>query len=200
MDGKKVIGIDIGTTGSRAVIYQQDGKTLASQSVEYPLYTPQAAWAEQDPEEILKGVLKVLKEAIAEAQLAPQDIAGICFSSAMHSLIPVDKDGTPLDRMQTWADSRAQDYIGDIKASEDGNKIYFKTGCPIHPMYPLFKLIWLKNERPELFAQTHKFIGIKEYICHYLFGKYLVDESIASATAIYNIETRTWDEDLLAMV
>ncbi|WP_378954528.1 gluconokinase [Pelosinus sp. sgz500959] len=200
MNDQKIIGIDIGTTGSRAVIYCQDGTTIGSQSVEYPLHTPQAAWAEQDPEEILQGVLKVLKEAITEAKLSPHDIAGICFSSVMHSVIPVDTNGKPLDRMQTWADSRAQDYIGKIKASDDANTIYFKTGCPIHPMYPLFKIIWFKNERPELFAQTAKFIGIKEYICHRLFGKYLVDESIASATAIYNLHTRTWDQDLLDMI
>jgi len=200
MNEKKMIGIDIGTTGCRAVIYRLDGTTVGSQAVDYPLYTPQAAWAEQDPEEILQGVLKVVKGAISEAKLTPQDIAGICFSSVMHSIIPVDAEGKPLDRMQTWADSRAQDYIGEIKASDDGNKIYFKTGCPIHPMYPLFKIIWYKNERPELFARTAKFIGIKEYICFRLFGKYLVDESIASATAIYNIHTRTWDEDLLEMM
>lgn len=200
MNTQKIIGVDIGTTGCRAVIYRQDGTTVGSKSVDYPLYTPQAAWAEQDAEEILKGVLVVLKEVIAEAKLAPPDIAGICFSSVMHSMIPVDVEGHPLDRMQTWADSRAQDYIEKIKTSHDADSIYFKTGCPIHPMYPLFKMIWLKNERADIFSRTAKFIGIKEYICHYLLGKYLVDESIASATAVYNIHTRKWDEDLLSMV
>jgi len=124
----------------------------------------------------------------------------LCFSSAMHSMIPVDMAGNPLDRMQTWADSRAQDYSEDFKASADANDMYFKTGCPIHPMYPLFKILWYRNERPELFARTAKFVGIKEYICHHLFGRYVVDESIASATAIYNIHTRTWDEDLLKII
>jgi gluconokinase len=200
MNAQKMIGVDIGTTGCRAVIYRQDGTTVGSKSMEYPLYTPQAAWAEQDPEEILQGVLLVLKNAIAEAKLVPHDIAGVCFSSAMHSVIPVDNHGRPLDRMQTWADSRGQDYIKKIKASYDANTIYFKTGCPIHPMYPLFKMFWFKNERPDIFSRTAKFIGIKEYVCHYLLGKYLVDESIASATAIYNIHTRKWDEDLLAII
>lgn len=200
MNGKKVIGIDIGTTGCRAVIYRQDGTTVGSRSLDYPLYTPQAAWAEQDPEEILQGVLKVLKEAIFEAKLTPKDIAGICFSSVMHSVIPVDTHDNPLDRMQTWADSRAQDYMGEFKAFNAAKTIYFKTGCPIHPMYPLFKLIWFRNERPKIFAQTAKFIGIKEYICYRLFGKYLVDESIASTTAIYNIHTRQWDEYLLDLI
>jgi gluconokinase len=200
MSGQNIIGVDIGTTGCRAVIYRPDGTTIGSRSIEYPLYTPQAAWAEQDPEEILQGVLEVLGGAIAEAKLAPKEIAGLCFSSVMHSVIPVDEHGNALDRMQTWADSRAQDYIEKVKASPDASTIYFKTGCPIHPMYPLFKIIWFKNERPDIFSRTAKFIGIKEYICHRLFGKYFVDESIASATALYNIHTRTWDEELLAMI
>jgi gluconokinase len=200
MNTQKIMGVDIGTTGCRAVIYHQDGTTIGSKSVEYPLYTPQAAWAEQDAEEILQGVLAVVKEVIAETKLAPHDIGGICFSSVMHSMIPVDVEGNPLARMQTWADSRGQDYIEKIKASYDASTIYAKTGCPIHPMYPLFKMIWLKNERADIFSRTAKFIGIKEYICHHLLGKYLVDESIASATAVYNIHTRKWDEDLLNMI
>jgi len=200
MNQQTIIGVDIGTTGCRAVIYKQDGTTLGSKAVEYPLHTPQAAWAEQDPEEILQGVFHVLKESISTANLTPQDIGGICFSSAMHSLIPVDAEGKALDPMQTWADSRGQDYLENIKGSADAKNIYNKTGCPLHPMYPLFKIIWLKNERSELFARTAKFIGIKEYICHRLFGKYLIDESIASATAMYNLHTRNWDEELLTMV
>lgn len=200
MNEQVIIGVDIGTTGCRAVIYRQDGTTVASESVEYPLHTPQAAWAEQDPEEILQGVFTVLKNSIRTAALPPAKIAGICFSSAMHSLLPVDIDGQPLMPMQTWADSRAQHYLEKIKASADANTIYFKTGCPLHPMYPLFKIIWLKNEKPEIFARTAKFIGIKEYICQRLLGTYLIDESIASATAIYNIHARAWDEDLLTMM
>lgn len=199
MNEQNIIGVDIGTTGCRAVIYRQDGTTVGSKSVEYPLYTPQAAWAEQEAEEILQSVLLVLQEVIKEAKLPAGGIAGICFSSVMHSMIPVDSGGRPLARMQTWADSRGQAYIERIKASHAADSIYGKTGCPIHPMYPLFKIIWLKNERPEIFQRTMKFIGIKEYICHYLLGKYLVDESIASATAVYNIHTRCWDEELLDM-
>lgn len=195
-----IMGVDIGTTGCRAVIYRPDGKCVAGESLEYPLYTPQAAWAEQDPDEIYRAVIAVIRQAMKKSGLQPKELAGICFSAVMHSVIPVDAEGNPLHNMLIWADARSQEYAEKIKLQEDaGRNLYEKTACPLHPMYPLFKLMWFKNERPQIFQQTAKFIGIKEYICHKLFGSYLVDKSVATATGIYNIHEMDWDEQLLEL-
>lgn len=200
MKPQAIMGIDIGTTGCRAVIYRQDGTILSNHSVDYPLYTPQATWAEQDVEDIYQAFEQVVRQASNEAKLASGELAGICFSSVMHSIIPVDSAGTPLHRMLIWADSRSQIYLEQLKARHDAAAVYQKTGCPPHPMYPLYKIMWFKHERPDIFARTAKFIGIKEYICHKLFGRYLVDKSIATATGMYNLHTLRWDEDLLAIL
>ncbi|HWR42921.1 gluconokinase [Sporomusa sp.] len=200
MNSQAIIGVDIGTTGCRAVIYRQDGMVVANHSLEYPLYTPQAAWAEQDPEEIFQAVVKVTKRATEEARTAGQAIAGVCFSAVMHSLIPVDAGGMPLYRMLIWADSRSQQYTEKLKAEYDANEIYQKTGCPMHPMYPLSKVLWFKHEQPEIFARTSKLIGIKEYVLYRLTGRYVMDKSLASATAIYNIHKQEWDAELLAIL
>ena len=197
MSLQAVMGIDIGTTGCRAVIYRQDGTVAANHSVEYPLYTPQAAWAEQDPEEIFQAVLQVTKSATFTARAIGQAISGICFSAVMHSLMPVDASGKPLARMLIWADSRSQLYTEKLRTEQDVNAIYQKTGCPMHPMYPLSKILWFKHEQPAIFARTAKLIGIKEYILNRLTGKYVIDKSLASATAIYNIHKQEWDADLL---
>lgn len=197
---KAIMGVDIGTTGCRAVIYRQDGTILANHSEDYPLYTPLAAWAEQDADDIYLAFIKVVSSAMKETALEPNQLAGICFSSVMHSLIPVNSAGEPLHRMLTWADSRGQKYTEKLQAEHDVTGFYRKTGCPLHPMYPLSKILWFRHERPNIFKYTAKFIGIKEYIFHKLCGRYLVDKSIATATALYNLHTLAWDQDLLKIV
>lgn len=195
-----IMGVDIGTTGCRAVIYRPDGAILANQAEDYPLYTPQAAWAEQEVQDIYQAFIKVVSRAIQQAGIKPNELAGMCFSSVMHSLIPVGSNGEPLHRMLIWADSRGQKYTEELQTKHDAKELYRKTGCPMHPMYPLSKILWFKHERPDIFKNTAKFIGIKEYICHKLFGEYLVDKSIATATAIYNLTTLAWDQDLLSIL
>ncbi len=195
-----IMGVDIGTTGVRAVLYRPDGIALANQSVEYPLHTPEAAWAEQDPEEIYQATLKVIRQAVKESGLPPRDIAGLCFSTVFHSLIPVDETGQALYPMLIWADTRSQPYVEKIQAERDGQAIYAKTACPPHPMYPFYKILWLKHEQPAVFQRAAKFISIKEYLFYRLFGRYLVDKSIASGTGLYNVHTRQWDDDLLDLL
>ena len=195
-----IIGVDIGTTGCRTVIHRTDGKLLANQSFDYPLYTPYPSWAEQDPEEIFQAVLSVIKKAVLQANLAPEKLAGMCFGSVFHSFIPVDKDGNALWRMMNWADTRSQLYTEQLKAENDAKTIYSNTGCPLHPMYMPSKITWFKNEQPALFSRTHKFITIKEYVLKRFLNKYVVDRSIASGGGMYNIHKLEWDKDLLRIL
>jgi gluconokinase len=198
MNSQAIIGVDIGTTGCRAVVYRQDGESLANYSLEYSLHTPQSGWAQQDPEEIYQGVLKVISQAVAK--VGADEIAGMCFSAVMHSTIPVDADGNALSPMLTWADTRSQQYTEKLKEEQDTRAIYVKTGCPMHPMYPLAKILWFKYERPEIFAHTAMFISIKEYIFYRFFGKYILERSLASGTGIYNIHTLQWDPEILGIL
>lgn len=195
-----IIGVDIGTTGCRAVIYRVDGKALASCTAEYALYTPHTDWAEQDPEEIYQAFLLVVRGAVMQAKLAPTEIAGIAFSSVFHSLVPVDINGQALSRLLIWADTRSQEYCEQLKAAHDAKRIYASTGCPLHPMYWLSKIFWMRNELPEVFRQTAKFISIKEFVLYRLLGKYLADRSLASGTGIYDIYKQEWHTGLLEII
>jgi gluconokinase len=109
----------------------------------------------------------------------------------------MDKEGKPLTECITWADNRSSDWANKIKNEMDGHEIYRQTGTPIHPMSPLSKLVWLKNEYPEVFTKSDKFISIKEYVFYRLFGEYIIDYSIASATGLFNIYKLKWDEKAL---
>lgn len=192
-----VIGVDIGTTSTKAVLFKADGTIMSSHGIGYPLYSPTPDTAEQDPDEIFQAVIQSIKKTIQKGNVDPKDILCISFSSAMHSVIAVDTFGKPLTRCITWADNRSSHWAEKILKEMDGHTIYLRTGTPIHPMSPLAKLTWLRHEQPDLFASSHKFISIKEYVFFKLFGKYVVDHSIASSTGLFNLKSLTWDEDAL---
>ncbi|MDQ0220980.1 gluconokinase [Peribacillus cavernae] len=197
MSTKHVIGVDIGTTSTKSVLFSADGTVISSHGIEYPLYSPTPETAEQDPDEIFQAVIQSIKQTIQKANVDPETILCVSFSSAMHSVIAVDTYGLPLTRCITWADNRSSGWSEKILNEMDGHNIYLRTGTPIHPMSPLSKLTWLRNEQPDLFASTYKFISIKEYVFFKLFGKYVIDHSIASATGMFNLTSLTWDEGAL---
>lgn len=190
------IGIDIGTTSTKAIIFSDKGEPMYTASAEYPLLTPVPKAAEQNPDEIVEAVFAVIKAVIEEAELKPEHIRFLSFSAAMHNFIALDEGGQPLTRSITWADQRSEAQARRLKET-NGQRIYEHTGTPIHPMSPLTKLMWLREEEPAIFEQAHVFLGAKEYVFHKLFGEYVVDYSIASATGLFNMYTLVWDEEAL---
>ncbi|GGL46862.1 gluconokinase [Sporolactobacillus putidus] len=192
-----MIGVDIGTTSTKAVLYETSGKVVSHDNQGYPLYTPTALIAEQDPEEIFQAVLSAVKNAISKSGVSSESVKFVSFSCAMHGVIPVDADGKPLMRCMTWADNRSVDWSRRLKNEMGGHAIYLRTGTPIHPMSPITKLLWLRHENPEIFSRAAKFISIKEYVFHKLFGRYVIDYSIASCTGLLNLAHLDWDREAL---
>lgn len=190
------IGIDIGTTSTKAIIFSDKGETVHSVSVEYPLLTPIPKAAEQNPDEIVEAVWTTTKRVIEDKKLDPSQIKLIAFSAAMHSLIALDEKGQPLTASITWADQRSEPQARQLRKT-NGQQIYENTGTPIHPMSPLIKLNWLREKEPAIFKEATLYVGIKEYVFHKLFGEYVVDYSIASATGLFNIHTLEWDKEAL---
>ncbi len=195
---KYMIGLDIGTTAVKAVLFDTKGAYIDKETGNYPLHTPDAETAEQDPDEILERSLQAVRQLTARNGCG-MDIEFVAFSSAMHSLILLDADGERLTECITWADSRSGEYAERLN-TEGGLDIYHRTGTPIHPMSPLVKLLYFKNEAPELYGKIGKVLGIKEYILHHLTGQYVVDKSIASSMGMMNLETSGWDEAVLSML
>jgi gluconokinase len=189
------IGVDIGTSSTKAVLYDRSGALRARHAVEYPLSTPSPGAAEQDPDQIVAAVVTVL-DAVRQALPAGERIACVSFSAAMHSLIAVDGAGAPLTRCITWADARSAPWAERLKQA-GGAAIYRRTGTPIHPMSPLAKLCWLRETQPALFGAAARFISIKEYVFFRLFKRHVVDLSIASATGLLDIGTLQWDREAL---
>ncbi|MCL2560100.1 MAG: gluconokinase [Turicibacter sp.] len=193
------IGVDLGTTSAKSVLFDHQNQDIATSNVEYPLYTPEPMIAELDPEEIYEAVMKTIREVVQKSAVDPEQIALVSFSCAMHSVIPIDEAGLPLMRAITWADTRASAQAAKLKGSDEGLALYQRTGTPIHAMSPLTKLLWLKEEKCEVFNRAHKFIDIKAYVLYKLFGEYVIDYSLASATGMFNLGKLAWDERALSL-
>lgn len=191
-----VIGIDIGTGSTKAVAVSTSATVLDVRQVSYPTMQPEPTYSEQDAEVIWNAFVKCVKDLASSINDTP---IAVVLSSAMHSILPVDSNGMPLGNMITWADNRSASVAERIRKSPEGELIYNETGMPIHAMSPLCKLIWLKENNPDLFRKSARFISIKCYAWFRLFGSYETDYAIASATGLFNINDNTWNERSLKL-
>ncbi|WP_316736043.1 gluconokinase [Pedobacter aquatilis] len=193
---KYILGIDIGTGSTKAVALDLNFRPISTSQHHYPTQSVKTGYSEQDPEMIWQAFLNCISDLKEELKAEPISIG---LSSAMHSLIMVDSVGLPLAPMQTWADNRSAEIADKLLNGDEGLQLYALTGTPIHPMSPLCKIFWLKENEPVLFSKTHKFISIKEYIWFKLFGEYIIDYSIASCTGLFDINSLKWNEQALAL-
>ncbi len=195
---KSIVTIEIGTNGVRVFAFDLEGNVIGSMKCYIPTFHSEADRSEQDPEQVFISMLYVLKTLLNE-KIHPykHKVVSICFSSSMHSVLAVDKNGNPLGNAITWADNRANAEAQQLKNSSLGKTIYSATGTPLHPMSPLTKISWLKNHEKDRFKQTAKFLSLKSYIIQQLTGECVMDYSIASATGLLNIHKIKWEADAL---
>ena len=183
----------------KSLLITQKGKVIDCVTVGYPMILPRPNMAEQDPDVILAAVKQGVGSLMNQTGCAPERVACVSFSSAMHSLIALDDAERPLTGSIIWADQRSAAQAEALQASGQGLAIYQRTGTPIHPMSPLTKLLWLKEHRPDVTATAHAYVGIKEYILLKLFGQFVVDYSVASATGLFNLRELAWDREALEL-
>ncbi len=190
-----ILAIDIGTTNCKAIVFDASGKMISSLKNTYETFSDASGKSEQKPDEVFNAVLFLLQKSLQQNK----HIVAVCFSAAMHSLIAIDANGKALTNAMLWSDTRATKQALQLKETEMGTIIYSKTGTPVHPMSPLCKIIWLQETMPDVFQQPHKFISIKEFVFNQLFGTYIIDYSIASATGLFDIKEKVWCDEALAI-
>lgn len=193
-----IITIELGTNAVRVFAFDLLSNLIGSSKGVYPTFHPEPDYSEQDPEQMFITMLFVLKNFLNEKVYAEKYmVSTICFSAAMHSVLAIDKNGVPLGNVMTWADNRGKHEAKELKNSTHGKSIYKSTGTPIHPMSPLVKITWMKNNDKDRFKKTYKFLSIKSYIIQQLTGEYIIDYSLASATGLFNIHKMKWDTEAL---
>lgn len=194
-----ILGIDVGTTATKVAAFGPRGKLLAVKAIAYPLLQPLPGRAEQDPERILAACIAGVQLVLAETGSSGNEVSAIGFSTAMHSLIALDADGGLLTPVITWADDRAASQARRIRNAPSGLALYQRTGTPIHAMSPLCKLVWLREECPEVFAAAARFVSLKSYVVGRLFGRWVEDHAVASASGLFNLAALDWDVEALAI-
>ncbi len=188
--------VDIGTSIVKALAVDPTGVVITSRQKNYSLITNVEDHCEQDPEAVWAAFRVVIQEVVDSLSQQP---LGVSISCAMHSLILAGSKGQALTPSIVWADNRAATIASGIRRSSVGEMLYEQSGTPIHAMSPLCKIIWFRENKPDIFAQATKFISIKEYIWHKLFNIYEVDYSIASATGLMDILRLCWNPNALSI-
>jgi gluconokinase len=191
-----ILTADLGTTSIKVLAFDLQAKVLAEHATPVSTQRPQPDWAEQDPVFILRAVIDGLNAVYAQVKPLGQPLA-LSFSTAMHSLIGLDENAVPLTPSIIWSDNRATATWEGL--SETQHQFFYSTsGIPAHPMTPLLKLLWLRQNQADLFQKVKRWVGIKDFVLAHLSGEWLCDYSVAGASGLLNLKTLDWDHQLLA--
>jgi gluconokinase len=189
------IGLDIGTTATKACAFNTTGEMIGMVERHYELLHPEPGAAIQHPMDVLKAAEESLAVLVRKLEGKP---AGIGLSCAMHSLILCDAYEAPLNYIYTWADIRAQAVMEEISAT-DREELHRITGTPVHPMSPLVKLRWLLRENPGLKDEAVFCYDLKSLLTKYWTNTAVLDEQLASATGMYDIRNNKWSDQALTV-
>lgn len=192
-----LVGIDIGTTSTKAIVCDAQGKLLAEASQEYPTHYPHANWAEQDPEDWWRATCFVLREIFGKQTIDAHRIAGISISAQAPTIVPVDRSGRPLTMAQLWMDRRADDECAWLAENVGEARIASINGGRIDPYYFAPKLLWLKKHEPDLLRNTHYTLLCNGYIVHKLTGAFSLDISQGPLSLFFDSANLHWSEALL---
>ncbi len=188
-----IIGLDLGTTSCKAVGLDAHSHVIAITSHANTMSSPKPGWAVQNAGDIWMSALSALKELAL--QIPANQIAGICLSGAMQSLLPVDNHNQPNAQAMTWADNRSGEEAGRLRAALQGQDLLQRVGCPLQHVYNPARLRWWSNKAPEIASRTAKYVAIKDWILYKLCGKMATDFGLASTTGMLDIRRLAWDEE-----
>lgn len=194
--GTYLLGIDIGTSACKVAIFEKNGKVLAQSNQSYQLYYPHPGWVEQDADEWWSAICDGIRDVLDQSGIAPADIAGIGVDGQSWSAIPVDKEGNALARTPIWMDTRARDICDRVKSDVGFERIFEVAGNDFLPSYTTPKMLWFKENAPDVFRKTDKFLQSNSYIAMKLTGVMSMDYSQGYGVHFFKMNDCTVDADL----
>lgn len=194
---KYVIGIDLGTSGTKTVLFDQLGNTVASHTVEYPMYQPQNGWAEQDPIDWCNASVETLKQVVVKSKVDKADIVGIGISGQMHGLVMLDEDNQVIRNSIIWCDQRTAEECEDIERLVGRERLIQITANPALTGFTASKIMWVKKHEPKNYAKCRHILLPKDYVRFMLTGEYATEVSDASGMQLLDVGKRCWSDEVL---
>ena len=188
------IGLDVGTSGVKALLVTADGEIAASATEEYPLLTPKPGWTEQDPESWWAASCRVLRSLVERAE-APIEAIGL--TGQMHGAVFLDADGEVIRPALLWNDQRTADECADIESRLGSRRLRGITGNPALTGFQAPKILWLRKQEPEAYARLRHVLLPKDFIRYRLSGTLATDASDAAGTLLLDLVRRDWSEEIL---
>ncbi|KDA06745.1 hypothetical protein DC31_06920 [Microbacterium sp. CH12i] len=193
-----IIAHDLGTTGNKASLHHDDGRLVASTTVGYPAHFAAGGVAEQNPNDWWDAVVSATRELLSRTGITPADVTGLVVSGQMMGAVLLDAAGVPVRPAIIWADTRSGAQQRELERALGAEHAYKVLGHRLNPTYSIEKVMWVRDNEPEVWARVRRFCVAKDYIVQQLTGRLATDRSDASGTNAYDQRKGDWSEEVLA--
>ncbi len=191
-----LLGIDIGTSACKVAVFNREGDVIGSATGDYPVYYPKPGWVEQDPDEWWEAVCKAIKQMLAEYKISPEEIKGVGIDGQSWSAIPIDKDGKVLANTPIWMDTRASDICKRLNETIGEDKIFGLAGNSMQPSYTTPKILWYKENMPDIYTKIYKILQSNSFIAYRLTGVCSQEMSQGYGLHCFDMKTGTWNKEM----
>lgn len=196
-----LLGIDVSTTGAKALLIDERGNVIATHTTEYPLSTPKPLWSEQNPLDWWQGTIASITAALSKANRSGDEVTAIGLTGQMHGLVMLDKTDHILRPAILWNDQRTGKQCDDITAKVGGlDRLLQLTGNQVLPGFTAPKIVWVRDNEPEIFDQTTHVLLPKDYVRFCLTGEYATEVSDASGMSLLDVANRRWSDEMLSVL
>ena len=192
-----VIGVDLGTSGTKTVLFDELGKVVASHTIEYPMYQPQNGYAEQEPADWREAAFATIRACLDKSGVRAEDVKGIGLSGQMHGLVMLGAEGEVLRRSIIWCDQRTAAECEEITQRVGAERLIEITANPALTGFTASKILWVRNHEPEIYAKCRHILLPKDYVRYCLTGEFATEVSDASGMQLLDIPSRQWSDEVL---
>ncbi|MCU7512808.1 MAG: xylulokinase [Ignavibacteria bacterium] len=193
-------GLDVGTTGVKALLVDSNGKVIAAASSGYTMSTPRPLWAEQNPEDWWTAAQRSFRKIISDSGISKQDIKGLGLTGQMHGLVLLDENGNVLRPCIMWNDQRTIEECREMTEKVGFERLLRITGNPVLPGFTAPKILWVEKNEPEIYKKIAHILLPKDYIRYRLTGELATEVSDASGTSLLDVNARNWADEILSLV
>lgn len=192
-----ILVIDVGTSSMRGILFNQNGQKLSEVQEFYQAVYGKNSWVEQNPADWENALYKILRQSVQNSEEIKQKISGIAITSQRSSVIPVDKNISPLCNAIMWQDKRTNALCEAMESMND--KVFSLCGARINPVFSGPKMMWIRQEWPDIYKNTFKFMVIPDYLIYLMTGRICTDYTYGSRSLLMNIRTHRWDDELFEL-